>query len=57
VPVANAPITFVYWNVSCLPEKVASIDSGAVSIWHIPGAEHSAEHRCPSLLEIINLVI
>lgn len=52
----NGIITFVYWNVSCLPEKIASIDSGAVSIWHMPDAEHSAEHECPSLLEIFNHV-
>jgi hypothetical protein len=49
-------ITFVYRNVSCLPEKTASIDSGAVSIWHIPGAEQSAEQACPSLLKIFNLI-
>ena len=52
---ANVVNTFVYWNVSCLPVKVASIDIGAASIWHIPGAEHSAKHWCDSLCRIFNL--
>jgi hypothetical protein len=43
-------ITLVYWNVSCRPVKVASIDRGVVSIWHMPDAEHRAEHGCNSLL-------
>lgn len=43
-------ITLVYWNVSCRPVKVASIDCGAVSISQIPGAEHSALQECSCLL-------
>src|SRR5260221_7528416 len=43
-------ITLVYWNVSCRPVNVASIDRGVVSIWHMPGAEQRAEHGCDSLL-------
>ncbi len=39
-----------YYNT--LPVKVASTDEGAVSIWHMPGAEHSAEHGCASLLDL-----
>lgn len=48
-------ITLVYWNVSCLPVKVASIERGVVSIWHMPGAEHRAEHGCASLSQSFSL--
>jgi hypothetical protein len=44
--------TFVYWNVSCLPVNVASIDCGAVSISQIPSAVHCAEHECSSLFDV-----
>ena len=48
--------TFVYWNVSCLPVNVASMDWGVVSIWHIPGAEHEASQECSWLERSINNV-
>jgi hypothetical protein len=41
--------TLVYWKVSCLPENVASMDWGVVSIWHMPGAEHKALQGCSCL--------
>jgi len=50
-------ITLVYWNVSCRPVNVASIDRGVVSIWHMPGAEQRAEHGCDSLLNCSILLL
>ena len=41
--------TLVYWNVSFLPVNVASIECGAVSISHIPGAAQTAVHKCSCL--------
>ena len=38
--------TFVYWKHSCIPLNVSSIDSGAVSISHTPGAVHRWEQVC-----------
>lgn len=43
-------LTLVYWNVSCLPVNVASMECGEVSIWQIPGAAHRFKHGCASLI-------
>src|SRR6266702_1735304 len=50
--IGNFPfvLTLVYWNVSCLPVKVASMDWGDVSNWQIPGAAHGFEHKWASLV-------
>ena len=39
-------LTLVYWNDSCRPVNVDSIDWDVVSISHIPWAAHNAEQRC-----------
>ena len=44
LPKLNIALTLVYWNVSCLPVNVASIDCGEVSIWQIPEAAHRSKH-------------
>ncbi|KIO11053.1 hypothetical protein M404DRAFT_128040, partial [Pisolithus tinctorius Marx 270] len=43
--------TFVYRKISCLPVKVASIECGAVSISHMPCAEHVAVQKCSCLFD------
>ena len=50
LPKLNTAPTLVYWNVSCLPVNVASIDCGEVSIWQIPEAAHRSKHGCDSLV-------
>jgi len=42
-------LTLVYWNDSCRPVKVDSIDWGVVSISHVPSAVHNAEQECFNL--------
>ena len=51
-PIHDDSITLVYWKVSCLPVKVASIDCGAVSISQKPGPLHNAIHECSCLLSL-----
>ena len=42
-------LTLVYWNDSCRPVNVDSIDWGVVSISHVPSAVHNAEQECFNL--------
>lgn len=44
-------VTLVYWNVSCRPVNVASIDWGVVSISQIPGAAHNISQVCSCLFQ------
>ena len=43
-------LTLVYWKVSYVPVKVASMDCGNVSMLQIPGAAQNFEHECDSLV-------
>jgi len=42
-------LTLVYWNDSCRPVNVDSIDWGVVSISHVPSAVQNAEQECFNL--------
>jgi hypothetical protein len=46
----------VYWKHSCIPLNVSSIDSGAVSISHTPGAVHRWEQVCGFLRKTFHSV-